>query len=134
MKVQGACHCGQIRYEAEVDPDRVSLCNCTDCQILSGSAFRISVPASAASFRMLSGTPTTYIKTADSGAKRRHTFCPGCGAPVYSSANTDEPQAYSLRVGCLEQKAALPPKKRIWCRSALEWSQDVSGVPGVELQ
>jgi len=31
MKVQGACHCGRIKYEAEVDPERVSLCNCTDC-------------------------------------------------------------------------------------------------------
>jgi hypothetical protein len=32
LKVEGSCHCGQITYEAEVDPDRVGLCNCTDCQ------------------------------------------------------------------------------------------------------
>jgi hypothetical protein len=38
MKVHGACHCGQIRYEAEVDPQKVNLCNCSDCQVLSGSA------------------------------------------------------------------------------------------------
>ena len=33
MKVHGSCHCGQITYEADVDPERVGLCNCTDCQV-----------------------------------------------------------------------------------------------------
>jgi len=36
MKVQGSCHCGRITYEAEVDPGRVSLCHCTDCQTVTG--------------------------------------------------------------------------------------------------
>jgi hypothetical protein len=48
MKVQGSCHCGQVTYEAEVDPEKVSLWNCTDCQMLTGSAFRVLVPAPAA--------------------------------------------------------------------------------------
>jgi hypothetical protein len=130
MKVQGSCHCGQVTYEAEVDPDKVSLCNCTDCQMLTGSAFRVSVPAPAAAFRLLSGRPRVYVKTADSGAKRRHSFCPDCGTPVSATADTENPPSYSLRVGCLKQRAQLPPKRRIWCRSALEWAQNVSGVPG----
>jgi hypothetical protein len=134
MKVDGACHCGRITYEAEVDPERVSLCNCTDCQVLTGSAFRVSVPASATSFRLLSGTPKVYVKTADSGAKRRHFFCPDCGAPIAACADRDDPPSYSLRVGCLAQKADLPPRRRIWCRSALPWAQDVSLVPGIDGQ
>ena len=40
MKIDGGCHCGYIAYEAEVDPDKVRICHCTDCQTLSGSAFR----------------------------------------------------------------------------------------------
>ena len=35
MKIDGACHCGEIRYEADVDPEKVALCNRTDCQWLS---------------------------------------------------------------------------------------------------
>ena len=134
MKVQGKCHCGAITYEAEVDPNEVSLCNCTDCQMLTGSAFRVSVRARKESFRLLTGQPKVYVKTADSGARRRHAFCPDCGTPVSASADTDDPPQYSLRVGCLAQRAELPPKRRIWCRSALPWSQDVSGVPGIDLQ
>ena len=45
MKVDGRCHCGFLSYVAEVDPEQVEICHCTDCQTLSGSAFRVVVPA-----------------------------------------------------------------------------------------
>ena len=134
MKVHGACHCGRITYEADIDPANVSLCNCTDCQMLTGSAYRVSVPAARADFRLLTGTPTTYVKTAASGARRVHAFCANCGTPVYASAAEAEPTRYSMRVGCLDQRAALPPRKRIWCQSALPWSQNVNDVPGIDAQ
>ena len=102
MKVQGSCHCGEVTYDAEVDPDKVSLCNCTDCQMLTGSAFRVSVPAPAATFRLLTGQPKAYVKTAASGAKRRHSFCPNCGTPVCATADTDESTELFLASGLLE--------------------------------
>ena len=40
MKIQGGCHCGYITYEAEIDPEKVSICHCTDRQSGSGSAYR----------------------------------------------------------------------------------------------
>lgn len=133
MNVQGSCHCGRIAYEAEVDPDKVSLCNCTDCQTLTGSAYRVSVPAPSASFRLLSGEPKAYVKTAESGHQRLHTFCADCGAPVYSCAVNDPP-TYSLRVGCLKQRAQLPPGKQIWYRSALPWAGNLESLPRIDRQ
>ena len=50
MKIDGACHCGYITYVAEIDPDKAGICHCTDCQTLSGSAFRMSVPAPKEAF------------------------------------------------------------------------------------
>ena len=134
MRVQGSCHCGQITYEAEIDPEKVNICNCTDCQMLTGSVFRVSVQAPAAGFRLLTGKPKVYVKTADSGTKRRHSFCPNCGTPVSAAADSDTPPSYSLRVGCLKQRAQLPPKRQIWRKSALQWGQNVSGVPGIDGQ
>ena len=32
MKVQGRCHCGEITYEAEVEPGSVNVCHCRDCR------------------------------------------------------------------------------------------------------
>jgi hypothetical protein len=44
MKVDGACHCGVIKIEAEADPETTTICHCTDCQTGTGSAFRVSIP------------------------------------------------------------------------------------------
>jgi hypothetical protein len=133
MFVQGQCHCGRIAYEAEIDPADVSACHCTDCQALSGSPYRVSVRAPATTFRLIIGTPRTYIKTAESGARRVHAFCSDCGAPIYSSA-VENPTTYSLRVGCLQQRADLPPRKQIWCRSSVPWSANLERVPHVDRQ
>ena len=131
LDVTGRCHCGEVAFTASVDPAQVTICHCTDCQRLTGSAYRVTVPAPAASFRLVRGTPTTYVKTGDNGNQRRHGFCPTCGTPIYSAALVD-PSTYGVRVGTLDQRASLPPAKQIWCRSALAWTRDLRDVPGVE--
>jgi hypothetical protein len=128
MHVDGGCHCGFIRYEAEVDPEAVSICHCTDCQNLTGSAYRVTVPAPKTGFKMLGGEPKIYVKTAESGTKRAHGFCPNCGTPIYATAISD-PQSYGIRIGTVRQRAELPPKKQSWCRSALPWPGNIEALP-----
>src|SRR5215211_187887 len=100
MRIDGGCHCGFITYEAEADPQKTTVCHCTDCQTLSGSAFRTVAPGiTQDQFRMLSGQPTVYVKTGESGAKREQAFCPRCGSPIYSSAPGGGPKVYNIRVG-----------------------------------
>lgn len=72
----------------------------------------------AAQFKLLSGTPKTYLKTADSGNRRRHAFCGNCGTPIYACA-PENPTHYTLRVGTIDQRAAFIPARQIWRRSAL---------------
>jgi hypothetical protein len=131
MHVTGQCHCGQVRFEAEVDPARVGICHCTDCQVLSGAAYRVTVPTQPGTLR-LTGSPKTYVKVADSGARRRHAFCPNCGSPIYATSDEDQPSVFGLRVGALDQRAQLAPRRRIWCRSALPWSQDIGALPTLD--
>jgi hypothetical protein len=133
MKIDGACHCGEIAYEAEVDPNTVGICHCTDCQTLTGSAYRANIPAPLQTFRLLKGKPKIYVKTADSGARRTHAFCPNCGTPIYATAISD-PSTYSLRVGTIRQRAELRPRWQIWCRSALPWSMDLGGIEKLDRQ
>ena len=87
------------------------LCHCTDCQTLTGSPFRANIQAPAASFVLLRGEPKIYIKTAESGSKRAHAFCPDCGTPMYASAISNPP-SYSLRVGSIKQRRELNRPKR----------------------
>src|SRR4051794_19880556 len=119
MKVDGRCHCGAIAFEAEVDPDRVTLCHCTDCQNLTGTAFRTTVPAPVETFVLKSGTPRTYLKTtAESGHVRIQAFCGNCGTPIYACA-AENPVTYGSRVGTLAQRLQLRPTRQIWWRSAM---------------
>jgi hypothetical protein len=135
MKVTGGCHCGLITYEAEVDPAIVRVCHCTDCQKLTGTAFRANISSMPGTFRFKSGSPKIYVKTAESGNKRAHAFCPECGTPIYAAAPGPNPSVYGLRLGGIDQRAQLaPPIRQIWCRSALPWSMDLRAVEKSERQ
>jgi len=127
MKIEGACHCGNITYEADIDPDTTSICHCTDCQTLSGSSYRTNVRTNKGGFKLLTGQPKVYIKTAESGNKRTQAFCPECGTPLYATTATN-PQIYGLRVGSIRQRAELKPKSQGWCRAAQSWVMDLSGM------
>lgn len=135
MRVNGSCHCGHITIEAEADPDKTTICHCTDCQNGTGSAFRVSVPVPGATFKM-SGQPTSYLKTtADSGNPRLQAFCPRCGSPIYSTTPGEGQQAsYMLRVGILKQREQFVPRKQNWFRSARPWVTGIDTIHKNEKQ
>jgi hypothetical protein len=133
MRIDGACHCGRITYEAEIDPEKVGICHCTDCQKLSATAFTVYVPAPAEGFRLLSGTPKIYVKTGESGNPRAQAFCPDCGSRIYASA-VSEPKIFNIRVGTVRQRAELPPRHQLWCRSALPWVMNLEPLKRFEKQ
>lgn len=134
MKIDGACHCGYITYEAEINPEKVMICHCTDCQTLSGSAFRTTALTREDTFRLLSGTLKIYVKTGESGTQRAQSFCPECGTPIYSSTVGEGPKIHVIRVGTAHQRNELIPKLQLWSRSAQPWSTDLSSIPKVEKQ
>ena len=82
MKVTGGWHCGQITYEPKVDPATVRVCHCTDCQKLTGTAFHANTASLPWTFRLTSGTPKIYTKTAAGDRARIHRSEPGNGTGV----------------------------------------------------
>lgn len=128
MRIDGACHCGRIAYEAEIQPDAVMVCHCTDCQVLSGSAFRTVALTVPGGFRLLSGEPRVYVKVAESGRRRQQAFCGDCGSPLYATSEDSGPKVYSVRLGTARQRAELRPRQQIWHRSALPWLADLPGA------
>ena len=136
MKIEGRCHCGNLKYVAEVDQDKVEVCHCTDCQTLSGSAFRVVVPAQPGTFKLVSGEPKTYVKTAESGNRRVQAFCPNCGTSLYAHALAGDPHIrppiVGLRVGAIVQRDQLPPRTQYWTRSRQHWVTEMASLPEVE--
>jgi hypothetical protein len=60
MKIDGRCHCGHVTFEAEADPETTTICNCTDCQTMSGAPLRAVIITRPGTFVLLSGKPTEY--------------------------------------------------------------------------
>lgn len=133
MKIDGACLCGAYAYEADIDPAKVVVCHCTDCQVSSASAFRFGVLVPGENYRALRGTLKAFVKTAESGAKRALYFCPECGTSIYG-AEPEGPTAYSLRLGTARQRAQLAPQVQVWRRSALPWVGCIEGLRAHETQ
>jgi hypothetical protein len=127
MQIDGACHCGAISFTAEIDPARVMVCHCTDCQVLSGAPFRAVVAAPIGGFQ-LRGEPRSYVKVAQSGNRRAQVFCPECGTPLYATA-PENATSVVIRLGCVTQRAQLKPAAQIWEHSALPWLPELHEIP-----
>ncbi len=130
MHIEGECHCGFVTYEAEIDPEHIAICHCTDCQRLTGAAYRVSASTQSTSFRLTGGDPKLYIKIADNGRKRLQYFCPQCGSPIYTTGTDEDAKEVGIRLGTINQRRELKPRTQIWCSSALPWIGDVAGLPG----
>jgi len=144
MKVDGACHSGSIRFEAEVDPAKVVICHCTDCQTLSGSTFRTVVPANEGTFRLLSGEPKVYVKTGREWEQARADVLPqlrlanllsscgrrrqsGCAPRRYSSpacrANPERPILVRLGTGLASGVADYEKEREATRLQSERWYQ-----------
>jgi hypothetical protein len=128
MKIDGACHCGQVRFTAEIDASRVTVCHCSDCQVMSGAPFR-AIAFAAVDSMVVHGQTKTYVKVAESGNRRAQVFCPECATPLWGGP-AENATAVGIRLGCVTQRAALAPVQQIWQRSAMPWLDRLAAVPG----
>ena len=136
MHIDGGCHCGKITFEAEADPEKVAVCHCTDCQHMSGAPFNAVVQVLEKDFTLKSGALKMYVKTAESGNKRAQMFCPNCGSRIYATSVEAPPDGetriFGVRLGSVNQRAQLTPKRQIWHRSAQPWVKDLADIPSFD--
>lgn len=126
MKVDGSCHCGRVTFAAEIDPDQVVICHCTDCQTFSSAPYRVSVFGVPAENIRLNGVAKTYTKKGGSGKDVHVAFCGDCGAALYSTSGNAE--RFNLRVGAMKQRRDLVPKAQGFCGSGMPWAMNIDGI------
>jgi hypothetical protein len=91
---QGSCHCGAVRFEADLDLAQGTFrCNCSIC--FKTRAWLAGVAKS--DFRLLSGAES--LSDYQFGRKvLHHRFCTNCGVRPFSQAG----EQLAVRVTCLD--------------------------------
>ena len=99
MKVSGGCHCGAVRFEAEVpDPPVPALdCNCSVCRMTG--YLHVNVPHEQ--FELVSGRDALTSYRFGSGAAD-HLFCGTCGVKSFYQPRS-HPDCWSINSNCLDQ-------------------------------
>jgi hypothetical protein len=126
--LEGGCGCGALRYRLTTPPMFVHCCHCRDCQRQTGSAFVLNALIEADRVALLAGTPMPSAMPTDS--RRPHSIfrCAACGTAVWSEYNGRAALRF-VRVGTLDDPAALAPDVHIYTRSRLPSIELPAGVP-----
>ena len=130
MHIDGGCHCGNITYEADIDPEAVSICHCADCQALTGTAYRVNVRVRKQDLQLKGGAPKVYVKTAESGNKRAHAFCPECGTRMPHKIKTTDNML--IPAGVLDNDPVARPTNSIFWKSKAVWYHSPQELPQLD--
>ena len=104
VKVAGGCHCGAVRFEADVVA-HVTILDC-NCSICSKTGFRhLIVPHG--DFRLLRGQQALTSYRFGSGAAD-HLFCARCGVKSFYQPRS-HPDSWSINFNALDSTCDLVP-------------------------
>jgi hypothetical protein len=117
----GGCLCGHVRFEFHAEPIAMRLCWCRDCQYFAAGNATVNVVFPSGSLKLLQGELRDYVSVSDSGNRMHRRFCPNCGTPVFSGAES-RAHLVIVRNGALDDTELLKPSAPIWTESAPGWA------------
>ncbi|KAI0906017.1 Mss4-like protein [Ustulina deusta] len=127
---EGGCFCGKVRYSLEGEPLAKALCHCLDCRKITGSTYSTNIIVAGAGFKLLSGTPKSISKVADSGREIVSHFCGDCGSTLYrDGASFGDSKV--VKVGTLDDINALDaalPAVELFASHRVSWVAEVPGA------
>lgn len=103
MKLSGGCHCGAVRFEAEVagPPVEALDCNCSVCRMTG----YIHVNVSHDQFQLIAGRGALMSYRFGTGAAE-HLFCGTCGIKSFYQPRS-HPGHWSVNANCLDGPVEL---------------------------
>ena len=130
--ITGGCLCRAVRYRSHAAPILTRVCWCRVCQYLAAGSGTVNVcfPSEALT---IEGPLTEYSNVADSGNRMRRRFCPACGTPLFSTADS-RPHLIFVRAGSLDDPEIVKPASTIWTSKAPSWASIDTSLPTVAAQ
>ena len=132
MKITGGCLCGAVRYESSAASVIARVCWCRLCQYLGAGSGTVNACCKTESFTVR-GETADYPGVADSGNIMHRRFCPTCGTPLFSEAES-RPHLIFVRAGTLDDREVVRPAMTIWTSAAPSWACIAADLPRVGQQ
>ncbi len=115
----GGCLCGKVRYRATGDAMAMTLCQCTHCQRVTGSAIAAYAVYPRDAVTIEQGELKTYDDQGEGKIVYR-SFCPDCGSPVLGVPER-MPSICIVYAGTFDDTSDFNPTVCGWCASGQPW-------------
>ncbi len=127
--IKGVCHCGAINYELTSDPQLSFICQCRQCQRITGTGHSAEfvMPSKNTS---ISGELKFYEMVSNNGNAVSSGFCPTCGNPVLKKSS-GYPGLLFFHAATLDNPSLFKPQKVFWHASHQPWDYV---DPGLEVK
>lgn len=129
--MEGGCTCGAVRYRLAAEPMFVHCCHCSWCQRQTGSAFALNALIETAAIEVPEGAPVATTLPSPSGRGQTVHRCPSCGVTLWSHYAGAGDRIAFVRVGTLDDPAAVSPDIHIFTATKQPWVALPDGVPAV---
>ena len=116
IEVSGGCHCGAVRFRAELPDPPVPALDC-NCSVCSMTGF-LHVMVAHEKFEPVTGRDALTSYRFGTGAAE-HLFCSTCGGKSFYQPRS-HPDSWSLNANCLDHQIELAIEKfdgRDWDRA-----------------
>jgi hypothetical protein len=126
QKHKGSCHCGKIRFEAELDPTAGTRCNCSVCTKVGATGEHVHPSAF-----VVHGDEATFSTYEWGGRTGRRYFCPDCGVSCYSRGHLKElgGDYVSVNLNCLDDIEPTAIKLFYWDGRHDNWEAGPRDTP-----
>ena len=121
------CACGQLRATCEGEPERVSLCNCTQCQKRTGSVYSVHAYFDRGRVKT-EGAHKRFRRSSEAGRRVTLAFCPECGSTVFWELDLF-PDRIGIAAGAFADPAFPVPHVAVWTEHKFHWVPLPEGVP-----
>jgi len=107
MRVRGGCHCGAVRFEAQLPEAPVAALDC-NCSVCSKTGF-LHVMVPHADFELVTGRDALASYRFGTGAAE-HLFCKTCGVKSFYQPRS-HPDCWSLNARCFDEPVELDTER-----------------------
>ena len=125
----GHCLCGQVQFEFDSQPTDVSVCHCSFCRRMTGTAFGVYVKVPAGNLNFLSGTE--QVTSYDVTDKLSMYSCRNCGSYLYAR-HADYSEFTYVCLGAVDDNDDIRPGYHEFVGSKASWFDIHDSLPQFE--